>query len=347
MKAENAEHKNERKMKMKRNFGFNKKFAAGAAALTMLVSGAAYAQGGAAIIADGAKVDGAQTYEIGETTYIPVRKLCEQLGMTVEWDAENEIVTLVNLPVYIRFSPYKDGYTFAKTAPMKLGVDPICEDGTTYVPINFIDEILQAEYTVEENGDINVKYATDNMADVKVISKQTENGVKSLKVYDAVRGEVIVNFTDETEAVDENGKKITFEDIAEDAHLLVEYSEAMTLSLPPIANAVKVEVVKDENNMADVKVLSKQTENGVKSLKVYDAVRGEVIVNFTDETEAVDENGNKITFEDIAEDAHLLIEYSDAMTFSLPPITNAVKIKVDGGAAPITPIAPVINPVTD
>lgn len=228
---------------MKNISGLNKRLAAGAAAAAMLMTGA-YAAGGASIIADGTKIEGAQTYVVEDKTYVPVRKLCEQLGMTVEWDAENEKVTIVDLPVYIRFSPDEDGFTFARTAPMMLGTAPFCENGTTYVPLNFIDEILQASYTVEENGDVVVNYATDNMHTVQVLEKISENGVNSLKVSDKdSNDEIIVNFTEDTQAYDKDGLTVKFEDIAKDAMLKIEYSETMTLSLPPITNAVRIDVL--------------------------------------------------------------------------------------------------------
>ena len=230
---------------MKNIFKAKKRLVAGAAAAAMLISGAVFAEEEKSIMINDVKLDGAQMFTTDENvTYIPVRRICETLGMTVEWDGENDMVTLVNLPVYITFSPHADGYTFAKTAPMKLGSAPILEDGTTYVPLNFIDEILHAEYTTAENGDINIKYEIDKSVVADVLEKNSENGRRFLRVMDYKRNdEVILNFTDETAAVDAEGKAIGFEDIADDARLRVVYADAMTMSLPPITNAVSIEVI--------------------------------------------------------------------------------------------------------
>ena len=65
-------------------------------------------------------------------TYIPLRAICEKLGFEVNWVAESRTVELVKLPLFITFSVDEDGYTFAKTAPMKLGSAPVIVNDRTY-----------------------------------------------------------------------------------------------------------------------------------------------------------------------------------------------------------------------
>ena len=186
---------------------------------------------------------GRKVVEKDENKYVPVRAVCEALGMEVLWDNDAEMVTIVDLPVYITFSPYTDGYTFARTAPMLLGVDPFLTEGTTYVPVKFIEEILHATYSFADNGAISIEYAADNTVVVDVVAKAEEDGNKKLTVNDAERGEVVVVLSLETVIENEQGEVATYEDIAEGAQIRIEYSDAMTMSIPPIANAVKIIVL--------------------------------------------------------------------------------------------------------
>ena len=92
------------------------------------------------------------TKTVGETQFLPLRAICEALGFTVEWIDESRTIEIVNLPMYITCSPDYDGYTFAKTAPMLLGSAPTLIDDVTYVPQNFVDEIIGYTLVVEEGA---------------------------------------------------------------------------------------------------------------------------------------------------------------------------------------------------
>ena len=141
---------------MKNIFKTAKRIMAGIIALTILSAGAVFAADANALSINGQVIEGAQVIKVDGKTFVPVRALCEGLGMEVQWDNDAEMVTIVKLPVYVTFSPEADGYTFARTAPMLLGSAPFLKNDRTYVPVNFIDEILQQKYELSENGDINV-----------------------------------------------------------------------------------------------------------------------------------------------------------------------------------------------
>ena len=94
-------------------------------------------------------VENATIQNIGGKNFFPLRAICEALGLTVEWINETRTIEIVNLPIYITCSPDRDGYTFARTAPILLGTAPVLLDDTTYVPSNFIDEILGHTYSYD------------------------------------------------------------------------------------------------------------------------------------------------------------------------------------------------------
>ena len=92
------------------------------------------------------------TKTVGDAQFLPLRAVCEALGFEVQWIEESRTIEIVKLPVYITCSPDRDGYTFAKTAPMLLGAAPTLIDDLTYVPQNFVDEIVGASLVVEDGA---------------------------------------------------------------------------------------------------------------------------------------------------------------------------------------------------
>ena len=271
------------------------------------------------LVVDGAVIEAPQVLYNEGNLMIPLRKVCETLGLTINWDAETDMITIEKLPVYITCYPNVDGYTFAKTAPIFLGEAPILIEGTTYVPVSFVDKILHGTSSIEGNRII-VTYAQTSALTANAVVTGVENG--RLVVNDKVRGEVIANITEETQLVDVNGEVIGLVDLKEGSEIEITYGEVMTASLPPVTNAVKVVLVK-KAEVVNTGVITEVNENKVT---VMDDVMGEVVVNVTEETEIVDVNGEAKTISDLKADMRVNVVYSEAMTASLPPITNAVKV---------------------
>lgn len=326
-----------------------KQIFAGMMAAAVFATGAVLAADDSGISINGTKLDAPKMFTSeNNTVYVPVRAICEKLGMEVSWDDATEKVTISKLPVYITFNAHTDGYTFAKTAPMQLGSAPILEDGVTYVPINFIDEILQAEYDKADNGDINIKYETETepetdaaaLADAIAVVK--EDGVTKLIVNDRARNEeVVVNITDSTKITDEDGKALTIDAIESNSVLRIVYSEAMTLSLPPITNAESIVVLNEKNDgvalFAIISSTSKEDGNKITVLNI--ATDREVVLNVSDETEIVDRDGNKVDFANLKDGEKLFVIHDEVMTKSLPPITTAKKIVVQSRAVSVEVVA--------
>jgi len=262
---------------------------------------------------------GAKLYTEDNTVMLPLRALCEHLGFEVIWQEEAKKIELVKMPIYITCTPFEDGYTFSRTAPLMLGTAPKLINDRTYVPLNFIDEILKGTYESKDD-DIYVTYGEE--ASLKAVSI-IEIKDNTITVEDEAIGEIVLNITDETIFEDEEGNALKFEDITIDSNILVKYDNAMSLSLPAITNAVKIVKVKEVQIPLKEVLFVEKEEN---TLTVFDFEIGNVVLNITDETIIEDEEGNALKFEDITNENKLLVEYGPAMTMSLPPITNAVKI---------------------
>ena len=195
------------------------------------------------ITVNGKNID--KTYiENGGVKMIPLRAVCESLGFTVDWDGEAREIEISKLPMYITCSPDKDGYTFAKTAPQLLGTAPVLKDGTTYVPVSFISEIMEG--SVENGDDLKISLSDvavePEAASASVYITEINKEAKSITVKDFDRGTVCVNITDETEIIDSKGEKLSFDALTDERQIKITYNDAMTASLPPITNAVKIEV---------------------------------------------------------------------------------------------------------
>lgn len=123
-----------------------------AAAAVASIASMASAQGADDIYINGALSQDHQIKVIENKKFIPLRAICEELGFDVEWENDTRTIIISSMPVYITCSPDRDGYTFAKTAPMMLGEAPRLIDDLTYVPLNFVDEILMGTLEEKEDG---------------------------------------------------------------------------------------------------------------------------------------------------------------------------------------------------
>lgn len=257
---------------------------------------------------------------IGENTMIPVRKICEALGMTVEWNDATEEVTVKKGDISVVFAPGKDEYVINGSQVINLGVASALKNDTTYVPFGFAGAILNID--IPDNPD---KETAVNRVVV------LEAGEGSCLVYDFKLGEVNVNITDETKAFDEKGNEFDVKALKKGQILDIEYASFMTASLPPMTNAVKI-------TLADLKPTAKEkikaeneavyisNEDGMYLL--YDLNRGEVNVNITDETIVLDSKGNAFDIKNLEAGQTVDVVYDAIMTMSIPPMTNALKITV-------------------
>lgn len=207
---------------------------AAAGVLTLTMTTAAIAEAG--ITVGGKTIDGAvvKVDESGKTM-IPVRDAAEALGLKVEWDGENKRVVLSDMPVYVTFTLGKDGYTFAKTAPMPLGQAPLLVDGKTYVPTELFSDVLG--YDVKVDG---AEVEISEKADGIVVSDVADG---EITVNDPELGEVVLVPAADAKITDAQGNSISLEDIKEGAVLEVEYGAVMTMSLPPMNNPTAIKVV--------------------------------------------------------------------------------------------------------
>ena len=321
---------------MKNIFRKARKILAGALVAIMLTTGVCFAAEGTELSINGTAIEGASIITKDGQTFVPVRAICEELGMTVIWDGNERIVTIEKMPIYSTFAIAEDYYTFSKTAPMKLGSAPFLKGGRTYVPVNFINEILKQEYVIAENGGVNITAVIDNSVGATIIEKTEEDGNVTILVDDSKRGEeVVVNITEDTVIVDENGVAIGVDTLTKDASIKIEYADFMTMSIPPMTNAVKIQVMgvvaeetaEEEKVAAVYTIIEKNDEEG--TITIFDAeMNSKIVLNVSAETVIKDKDGNDASAEVLFVGTDITVKRADFMTMSIPPITNALKIQL-------------------
>ena len=212
------------------------------ATLALTTSMAVSAFAGTAVTINGKAIENANAIEENGATYIAVRPIADALGLNVEWNGDTKTVVVTNGgPLYITFQIGVNGYTFAKTAPMELSGAPILVNSTTYVPADVFTDLLQ--YTVtNENGTVNI--VTEDKEIATGFGTVSEVSDEEILFNDEIKGEVRLNKSDNVKVTDENGNSVDINSITVGTKLTVEYSDAETMSLPPLNNPISIIVHK-------------------------------------------------------------------------------------------------------
>lgn len=325
-----------------------KRTAAAVCAASMLACGAVYAEydpnkvvlenevstkmiDRIAIAIDGNYIETPEVLTVDGNVIIPLRAVAESLGYNVIWH-EDKSIELMRGAHYITLSIDNDAYTFARMAPMSLGVAPKLINSLTYVPVNFVSDVMQL------NAEI-----TDNVVEIKTVSEETQpteeikgNAViieiteEEILIADDEIGEVRLVLGEDCVVENENGEKIEKDAFAVGQRLAVEYSEVMTNSLPPLNNPTKIVAYAVEEATEELVVgkaeITEITEEGIM---INDETLGEVMLVISDETVITNAEGEAVNAEEFAAGQKLTVTYSPAMTLSLPPINNPVSIVVE------------------
>ena len=84
---------------------------------------------------------------------IPLRVVAEALGFEVTWNAEDKSVEVVKGSNWSTIKIGRNVYNFAKML-IRLESAPVLVEGSTYVPMSYAEQVLQANVEVSENGSV-------------------------------------------------------------------------------------------------------------------------------------------------------------------------------------------------
>lgn len=283
------------------------------------------------IYVNDAKIDATYYVDTDGITMIPVRKVCEALGFNVGWDEETQTVTVEKMPLYFTFNAHQDGYTMAKTAPILLGKAPYLDFNTTYVPISFATEIMPC-ITEIDGGRIDIiseDGQQEEKAEATVIFKGQTDGMTVL--YDALRGEVLANVSNETAIKDVEGNVIKLEDIVEGQLLKVTYDNFMTMSLPPITNALEMTVLTgDMAELVEGTICEVLNDENATQIIIGDETDPltQTAFNISDETTLIAVDGTAAELSAFEKGKKISVVASMAATRSIPAQRAAYSVRI-------------------
>jgi Copper amine oxidase N-terminal domain len=90
-----------------------------------------------------------------DNVMIPLRKVSEALGFTLTWDGQAKATEVLRGAMWSKVTIGKDEYSFAKMG-LQLGKAPEMTNSLTYVPVSFVEKVLQAEVKLDESGLISI-----------------------------------------------------------------------------------------------------------------------------------------------------------------------------------------------
>lgn len=286
-----------------------------------------FAASAADIHVNGQPLADIQSYQADGFTMVPIRPIADALDIEVNWNAEASRVELVKLPLYVTFAEGIDAYTFAKMAPQPLGRAPEITDGKTYVPLECVSEILQATVAQAEDG-IHITFGDE----AEPAKEQGDAIIKAIEeeellVTDAVIGDVRLALYEGLEIKDTDGNPVAVSDLTVGTMLKVEYAEQMGYSMPPFNAPKSITVVTPAADEVQQAVgYAEVSEVTDEFIMVEDTVRGTVMLIPSEETKLADQNGKAI--DTLKQGDYIMIEYSPAMTASLPPQNTPVAITI-------------------
>ncbi len=269
----------------------------------------------------------------------PVRYVFESLGFDVAWVEEAQKIQLNRGAVEVGMYIGQDSYYLSRRMPEPLGAAPaLINDETTYAPIELLTDILELKVIDNNDGTILiVEPAQVSFQNFEV----DENDYKILTVNDAVKGEVIVYITEDTE-ITVNGEKGSIEDISKlepGQTFEVGYGAAMTMSLPPQTNAVSINITSEQSeNTSDNNEENPPVENVEFSGVIKEVEEDRIIIDnngndlaliISDNTVISRGNDKRIyKIDDLTVGTEVKGMRENIETMSLPPISNAVSVEI-------------------
>ena len=149
----------------------------------------------------------------------------------------------------------------------------------------------------------------------------------------------LVNVSADTVVLSKTGEKISYTDLNKGDHIRVTHTGMVTRSIPPQVTATKIEVMsatapKSGNIETDTlsmraRVKSLDSEGMRVEVISSDYAAGDYYFYVGDDTTVYDEAGIPVQFSYVNVGDVVNVVYGNAVTLSLPPKTNAIRIVVE------------------
>lgn len=272
-------------------------------------------------------------------TMIPLRVVCEELGYEVSWNENINGAEIRKGALWSMIKVGEDYYTYGKMAPMKLGAAAELLPGTTFVPLNFVTEILRGELKLDTQGVINIstEQSQVKLSSISIHGKITEITKTEKNTMIWVEGKVfgeevydetmVLNISERTKLIDPLiNEGLSLADLKVGDMVRGFYGPAVTSSIPPQASAERLEVL----NNVDVRqgIITEIINNGQSKQIHLDGQMDGIVLNLGDDCKIVNKDNEELAFDDLHKGLKIEALHDLKVTKSLPPITNVKKIIV-------------------
>ena len=251
---------------------------------------------------------------------LPLKSVAEALGYQVNWNNETRTVELIKGARYITVSTKENAYTFSKMAPTELSKMALLKNGSSFVPEDFITEMLEAYgsltdkiYAIESNLSDNINtsgYEITSIEKDRIIVKQGD-------------GESHILFNAETLITDyATQKEIKVSDLKVGDILKITHPSIMIMIYPAQYSASHIERI-NGTGFTEGHIL--QVNEDSILVKGYNM---DIQFNISKET-VLKNNAGVTSLASLKPGNKVKVYHSLAMTKSLPPQSAATEIQVD------------------
>jgi len=262
-----------------------------------------------------------------QTVLVPLRTVAESLGFQVAWNPQTKAAEVKKGEISGQVALDQDQNTLY--------------NGTTYVPVAFVENILQAEVNVTEDT---VKVEEEKEAAPPVVGNVTkvtknEKGKYSILLNGYETG-IILHLNEDTKITSADGKELKPEDLKMGMEVEATHAKFMAMSMPPQTGVFTI-VVKSSLESPEVLgtggrlVSVEKGQNGAYRVNVEGEALSEgsqdhVVLTITEETVIVNARDQKaMKPEDLKPEMRVYAFYGPRLTRSLPPQGVAEKLVVE------------------
>ncbi len=134
----------------------------------------------------------------------------------------------------------------------------------------------------------------------------------------------------ETVIQNQMGQKLSLRDLKAGMKVDAEFSNIMTASIPPIANAFSITALREKtsSNVKVDRVISVDYDNNFFLMGSVNDINNQIQFNVSPATIIMDINGNRVCISSIKAGQMVKVDYSSRMTFSIPPQTTAFRVQI-------------------
>lgn len=276
----------------------------------------------------------------GKEPMVPLRSVSEALGFKLTWNAKTKSVELTKGPVFTTVKAGEDRYSINKMNTT-LGTAPQLVGSTLYVPASFVSEIIHYNLTVKGDSIVISEDAQqEHMTKTGVItSVNMDEKYPSIQIQGVGPEGIVLNIGPDTAIELSDGSKATIKDLSIGMTVKAEHSMIMTMSLPPQTPTFKITVLdaKKQNDLlgtaGTIEEVQKDDDGSIRVLVKGDPLnemsQKEIALRVNKDTVLIDKDGNTVNSSELVKGTQIIGFYGPAMTKSLPPIGNAVKIVIN------------------